>query len=354
MKKQPTIQIGKFKVGEGRPVFIIAEAGVNHNGSVALAKKLVDAAKAAGADAVKFQNFEPEEVATKNAGMAAYQKRNTGKEESQLDMIKSFALTAKEFAEIDAHCKKVDIMFLSTPHSGFASVDVLKALRVPAYKVGSADLNNLPILDYIARTKKPVIISTGMATMTDIDAAVKTIRRAGNNQVIILQCTTDYPCALKDVHMRAMLTIKKKFNLPVGFSDHTVGNEASVIAAALGACVIEKHLTLDNNMEGPDHKASANPADLKKCIADIRAVETILGSQKKTLSTVARQYMPLVLKSVVARGPIKKGEQLTKKNLAIKRPAGGLPPKFYFEMLGKRAVRDLEPDQYIRRKDYGR
>jgi len=354
MKKRKMIHIGKFIVGEGRPIFIIAEAGVNHNGSVVLAKKLVDAAKEAGADAVKFQNFTAEEVATADAGMADYQKRNTGKSKSQIDMIRKFELPASAFKEIAAYCKKRRVMFLSTPHGGFASVDVLKHLRVPAYKFGSADLNNLPVLAYTARFKKPIIISTGMADMHDIAEAVSTIRGAGNDKVVVFQCTTDYPAQYKDVHMRAMSTIRDTFGVVVGYSDHTVGNEASIIAVALGASILEKHLTLDNDMKGPDHKASANPEDFKKYVQAMRDAEVMLGSPKKTIAKSARQYMPLVLKSVVARSRIRRGEKLTKENLAIKRPAGGLPPKFYFDMLGKRATRDLNPDQFIRKEDYAK
>ncbi len=354
MKKQKRIRIGTFIVGEGRPVFIIAEAGVNHNGSIALAKKLVDVAKEAGADAVKFQNFTAEEVTTADAGMAEYQKRNTGKSESQIEMIRKFELPASAFKEISAYCKKRGIMFLSAPHGGFASVDVLKNLNVPAYKFGSADLNNLPVLVYTARFKKPIILSTGMSDIHDIAETVAAIRKAGNDNIVVFQCTTDYPTRLEDVNMRAMCTIRDTLRVTVGYSDHTVGNEASIISVALGASVLEKHLTLDNSMTGPDHKASANPEDFRNYVQAIRDAEMMLGSSKKMIVKAARQYMPLVLKSVVARGHIKRGERLTRENLAIKRPAGGLPPKFYFDMLGKRATKDLRPDQFIRRGDYAK
>jgi len=354
MKKYQTIKIGKFTIGERCPVFIIAEAGVNHNGNLDLAIKLVDAAKAAGADAVKFQNFKVEEVVTDKAGMAEYQKRNTGKSESQLEMGRKLELKDKDFAVIAAYCKKQGIMFLSTPHGGFQSVDLLQKLKVPAFKLGSADLNNLPIMDHAARFKKPMIIATGMATMQDIAEAVNCIRKTGNQKIIVFQCTTDYPSKLEDVNLRAMLTIRDKFNVTIGYSDHTVGTEASIIAVALGARVLEKHLTLDNAMNGPDHKASANPKDFKAYIKAIRNAEIILGSPQKIVAQSARQYIPLVLKSVVARGAISRGEKLTKENLAIKRPTGGLPPKFYWDMLGKKAKRNLEPDEFIREGDYGK
>ena len=353
MEKSNAIQIGSYPLEEGKPVFIIAEAGVNHNGSVTLAKKLVDAAKSAGADAVKFQNFTAEEVTTETAGMAEYQKRNTGKNESQIDMIRKFELPPKAFKEIAQYCKKKGIMFLSTPHSGFESVDVLQDIGVTAFKFGSADLQNLPVLRYAAKLKKPMLISTGMADMKDIQEAVTTIRKAGNQKIVVFQCTTDYPVQFKDVNLRAMHTIGSTFKVVVGYSDHTIGCEASIASVALGARILEKHLTLDNDMEGPDHKASANPVDFKKYVQSIRNTEMSLGSSIKKISSASRQYMPLVLKSVVARGPIKRGEKLTKENLAIKRPAGGLQPKYYFEMLGKHAKKDMVHDQFIRKSDYG-
>jgi N,N'-diacetyllegionaminate synthase len=352
MAEIATLRIGSRTVGYGRPVFVIAEAGVNHNGSIALAKALVDAARAAGADAVKFQNFAAEEVATERAKMAAYQKRNIGKSGSQISMIRKLELSAAAFAEIAQYCKKRGIIFLSTPHGGFASVDLLRRIGVPAIKIGSADLNNLPLLAYAARLRKPMIVSTGMAEMSDIAEAVAIIRKAGNKDIIALQCTTDYPVQNKDINLRAMLTIRDKHKVLVGYSDHSIGQESAVLAVALGACVLEKHLTLDNAMAGPDHRASANPRDFKAYVRAVRDAEIILGSPRKTIAKSARQYMPLVLKSVVARRPIKRGEPLTPGNLAIKRPGTGLAPKYYFEMLGRRAKRNIGTDALIRKADY--
>jgi len=346
------VRIGTRTIGDGQPVYIIAEAGVNHNGSIELAIKLVDAAKAAGADAVKFQNFKSEEVTTKNADMAEYQKRNIGKSESQIEMIRKFELSDENFAELSEYCRKQHITFLSAPHGGFSSVDLLKKLHVPALKFGSADLTNLPVLDYAAKLKIPLIIATGMADMKDIREAVDCIRGAGNDKIIVFQCTTDYPAKYEDVNLRAMQTIRDTFDVVVGYSDHTTGNLASIIAVALGASVLEKHLTLDNAMDGPDHKASSNPEDFKKYVQEIRDTETTLGSSKKTIAASARPYMPLVLKSLVARTRISKGDSFTKENLAIKRPQGGLPPKFYWEALGKKATQDIEPDEFIQKKDY--
>ena len=346
------LRIGPRIIGDGQPVFVIAEAGVNHNGDLRLAKALVDAARAAGADAVKFQNFKAGEVTTARARMAAYQKRNTGKSESQIEMIRKLELSTAAFQEIAEHCKKRSIIFFSTPHGGFDSVDMLRRMDVPALKIGSADLNNLPLLAYAARLKKPIIISTGMAEMRDITEAVAMIRKAGNNNIIVLQCTTDYPARYQDINLRAMLTIRDRQKVLVGYSDHSVGTESAVAAVALGASVLEKHLTLDNAMEGPDHRASANPQDFKDYVKAVRNAEILLGSPRKTIVKTARQYMPLVLKSVVAQQPIKRGDLLTKDNLAIKRPGTGLSPKHYFEMLGKSATRDLKPDALIKKSDY--
>ncbi len=346
------LQIGKKKVGDGQPVFIIAEVGVNHNGSLTLARKLIDVAKNAGADAVKFQTFIAEELVTKNGAMAAYQKRNTGKRESQLEMLKRLELSAKDFTELASYAKKRGIIFISTPHSGFGSVDMLQKIGVPAFKFGSADINNFPTLAYAAKFKKPMIISSGIASMKDLEEAVGCIRKAGNNKIILFQCTTDYPSTLDDAHLRAMVPMRQQFKVWVGYSDHTVGSVASVAAVALGACMLEKHITLDNTLPGPDHKASANPEDFKRYVQDIRDAERTLGSSKKVLAKSAQQYIPLVTKSVVARGSIAKGETFTKDNLAIKRPGKGLSPKYYSEILGKKATRNIQDEAYITKKDY--
>lgn len=347
-----TLRIGNRIIGPGRPVFIIAEAGVNHNGKLALAKKLVDAAKAAGADAVKFQTFKAEEVVTGKGVMAAYQKRNTGKSESQLAMLRRITLTEKEFGALAAYAKKKGIIFMSTSAGGFSSVDVLQEIGVPVFKFGSSDTSNLPLLSYAARYKKPMLISTGMSDFAEVKEAVTCIRKAGNNNIVVFQCTTDYPAKPEETNLRAMLTMRDALGVVVGYSDHTVGSEASVIAVTLGASILEKHLTLDNDMPGPDHKASSNPADFAQYVQDVRNVEVILGSAKKTIVPSARPYIPLVLKSVVVRGGVRKGEKFTWENLAIKRPAGGLPPKAFFTIVGKRATRDIGHDEQIRRTDY--
>lgn len=344
-----------FRIGThtipGRRAFIIAEAGVNHNGKLALALKLVDAAKRAGADAVKFQNFKAEDVAVASAPQAAYQQRNTAKKESQLSMIRRLALSEGDFKKIAAHAKRRGIIFLSTPHGGFHSADMLRRLRVPAYKVGSGDLTNLPLLAYIARFRKPLILSSGMATREEIGEALRVVRKAGGGAVAVLQCTTDYPTKPADVNIRAMTSIGKTFGVPVGFSDHTRGVDAALLARALGASIIEKHLTLDKGMQGPDHRASADEKEFARYVHAIRAAEAMLGSGEKKPTATERAYMPIVRKSLVVSLPVKKGERFSEENLAIKRPGTGLPPKRYFSLLGKRAKRDFLKDEVLTKKD---
>jgi N-acetylneuraminate synthase len=355
MRVRPTeISIAKRKIGPNRPVFIIAEAGVNHNGDIRLAKKLIDAAKKVGADAVKFQTFVPEELVTAGGEMAEYQKRNTGKKESQLTMLKKLALSDDEFGILAAYAKKKGIIFLSTAHDGFHSIDLLAKLHVPAFKFGSADINNIPALVHAAAYKKPLLISTGMSDMEEVTQAVAFIRKTGNNDIVVFQCTTDYPARLSDSHLRAMTSMREQLGVIVGFSDHTIGSEAAVIAVTLGAAMLEKHLTLDKHMDGPDHAASADPTEFAAYVNAIHSVETILGSSEKKVTETSKKYRPLVMKSLVARGLIKKGEMFTRNNLAIKRPAGGLSPSYYGNVLGGYATRDLKHDKLIGQGDYVR
>ena len=264
------LKIGDKLIGEEEPCFIIAEAGVNHNGSVELAKKLIDAAKDAGADAVKFQTFKAESVVVKDAQKAEYQKETTG-EGSQYEMIKKLELTEEDFRELADYAKEKDIMFLSSPFDK-ESVDLLNELDVPAFKVGSGEITNLPLLRYIAKKEKPIILSTGMSTLGEIEEALDVIRSEGVEDIILLHCVSNYPARIEDVNLRALGTLKQAFKLPVGFSDHTLGITAPIAAVALGACVIEKHFTLDRNLPGPDHKASLEPEELKEMAKAIREV----------------------------------------------------------------------------------
>ncbi len=339
------IQIWKKLTKKNQPCFIIAEAGVNHNGNIKLAKKLVDAAAEAGADAVKFQTFKSENVVTKEAKTAEYQKKNTGKSETQLEMIKKLELDYKDFIELKKYCDKKQIIFLSTPHSEDA-IDFLEPL-VPAYKVGSGDLTNLPFLKKIAIKKKPIILSTGMATLDEVKMAVKIIKNQKNNKIILLHCTTNYPCPIKEVNLRAMQTLKQEFNLPVGYSDHTLGMTVPIMAVAMGAQVLEKHFTLDKSLPGPDHKASLEPKELKQMIKKIKEVETVLGSGIKKPTENEKRIQKIIRKSIIAQINIPQNAKITKEMLTIKRPGIGIAPKYIGKILGRKAKKNIKKDKLI-------
>lgn len=347
------IKIGKKEIGFNKPVFVIAEAGVNHNGSLKLALKLVDVAKKSGADAVKFETFEAEQVALASAPMAVYQIKNIGKTQSQVAMLKKLELDEKFYPPIIARCKKVGIMFLSTPHGGFESVNFLENLGVPVFKFGSGDLTNLPVLEYAAKIGKPMIISTGMATMEEVKKTVNCIRQTGNNKIILLHCTTEYPCPPENVNLRAMAALKEKFGALVGYSDHTLGINVPIMAATLGAVLIEKHMTLDKNMPGPDHKASIEPEELYQMISAIKKTGAILGSLIKKPTPEELLLRHIVRKSIVSLREIKRGELFTADNIGIKRPGTGLEPKYFFEIIGAIAKEDIKADSLIEEKHYG-
>jgi N-acetylneuraminate synthase/N,N'-diacetyllegionaminate synthase len=353
-----TIQISGKSIGVGQPVFIIAEAGVNHNGKIELAKKLVDIAVDAGADAVKFQTFKSEDVVTKNAKMAKYQEKNLGKSETQLEMIKKFELPYEKFIDIKNYCDNKRMIFLSTPHSDDA-VDFLDSL-VPVYKIGSGDLTNLPFLEKTAKKGKPVIISTGMSILDEVIEAVNAVKKTGNNQIILLHCTTSYPCKISDVNLRAMETMKKTFeDVLIGYSDHTLGIDVMELAAKHGAVVIEKHFTVDKNLPGPDHKASLDANELKEAVKAIKNKdykvsideETVLGSSEKKPTSEEEEIAKIVRKSIVAKVKITKGKIITKEMLTVKRPGTGIKPKYLNEIIGKRARVELGQDETISRED---
>ncbi len=343
------IRIGNKFVGYGEPCFIIAEAGVNHNGRVRLAEKLIRAAKKSGADAIKFQTFKAESLVTEEAAMAAYQVRNTGKKQSQLDMLKKLELKLQAFAHLKKYCDKNGIIFLSTPHSEDV-VDFLYPL-VPAYKIGSGDLTNIPLLEKIAKKKKPMIISTGMSTLKEIKRAVDAVRRTGNREIILTHCTTNYPCPTEDVNLKAINTLEKKFKVPVGYSDHTKGMIASEVAAAIGARAIEKHFTLDKNLPGPDHKASLEPDEFKQMVANIREVEKILGSAVKKPTKSELEIQKIVRKSLVAKVGINKGTIISRSMLICKRPGTGISPFMIKQVIGKKAKANIEKDKIVLFKD---
>lgn len=353
-------------------VFIIAEAGVNHNGSLDMALQLIDAAAEAGADAVKFQTFRSEAVISRFAVKAEYQAKTTGGDESQLDMVKKLELGAQAHLALVAHCAKRSIRFLSTPFD-LESVDLLvDQLNVPLLKIPSGEITNAPLMLKIARTGRPVILSTGMSTLGDIENALGVLafgytwaetapgreaftqayfspegQAALRRNVTLLHCTTEYPAPIEEVNLRVMQTMSHAFGLPVGYSDHTEGITIPVAATALGATVIEKHFTLDRELPGPDHKASLEPAELKQMVAAIRQVEKALGTGRKVPAPSEQKNMAIARKSIVAARDIRLGEMLNEENLTTKRPGDGTSPLFYWELVGTHAKRDYQQDEAI-------
>ena len=328
-------------------VFIIAEAGVNHNGSIELAKKLVDAAKFAGVDAIKFQTFKAEKLVSKNAQKADYQKKNTGNaDDSQLKMLKALELSYDEFRELKDYCDEQHIIFLSTAFD-FESLDFLESIGIPIYKVPSGEITNLPYLERIARTGKEIILSTGMCTLDEVRDAMNVLKENGAENISVLHCTTEYPAPLEEVNLAAMQFMAKELNCSIGYSDHTEGIDVPIAAVALGASIIEKHFTLDKNMEGPDHKASLEPNELKDMVSAIRNVELAIGEQKKEPTESERRNMAIARKSIVASKRINKGDLFTEENLTVKRPGNGISPMKWYEVLGKNAGRDFEEDELI-------
>jgi N,N'-diacetyllegionaminate synthase len=332
----------------GDKTFIIAEAGVNHNGSVEIAKRMIEVAKECGADAIKFQTFKAEEVVSKYAPKAEYQKQTTGDIESHLQMLKKLELSFDDFIVLKEYCDKLGIMFLSTPFD-FESIDFLNSLGVEIFKIPSGEITNLPYLEKIGKLRKKVILSTGMADLGEIEDALDILISCGTKKenITVLHCNTEYPTPYEDVNLLAMLTIKEAFKVKVGYSDHTLGIEIPIAAVALGASVIEKHFTLDKNMEGPDHKASLEPHELKAMIDAIRNIEKALGNGIKKPSKSELKNKDIARKSIVAKREIKKGEIFTEDNITVKRPGNGISPMRWYEVLGKVAPRDYKEDEII-------
>ncbi len=327
---------------------IIAEAGVNHNGSLETAKKMVDAAVAAGVDFIKFQTFKADKLVSKQAEQADYQKINIGKEESQYSMLEKLQLSEEAHRELMLYCQGKGIHFFSTAFD-LDSVEFLASLNLGLWKIPSGEITNYPYLKKIAQTGEPVILSTGMCTMEDIENAIAVLTVNGKNKedITVLHCNTEYPTPMQDVNLMAMQTISNKLGVKVGYSDHTLGIEVPIAAVALGATIIEKHFTLDRNMEGPDHKASLEPDELKVMVLAIRNIEQALGTADKIVSDSERKNMTVARKSIVAAIPINKGELFTEQNLTVKRPGNGISPMRWEEVLGKRAIRDFQPDELI-------
>ncbi len=326
-------------------VYIIAEAGVNHNGSFDLACKLVDAAKDAGVDCIKFQTFKSENLVSRSAQKAEYQKKATG-DGSQVDMLKKLELSFEEFIELKDYCDKVGICFLSTPFD-FESITFLNSVDMPFWKIPSGEVTNYPYLVALAKTGKPIVMSTGMCEMWEIDEAIKVLRKNGTTDIKLLHCNTEYPTSFADVNLKAMQTMRESLGLEVGYSDHTKGIEVPIAAVALGATIIEKHFTLDRNMDGPDHKASLEPDELKLMVDCIRNVEMALGSKEKAPSESERKNIVVARKSIVALKDIKEGDILTEDNLTVKRPGTGLSPMRWIEIIGTKAKRDFKEDEII-------
>ncbi len=325
---------------------IIAEAGVNHNGKLDLALRLCDAAKEAGADVVKFQTWKTENLITRNVDQADYQKNNTGKTESQFDMLKKLELSHSDFKVIKQHCDKIGILFASTADEP-ESLDFLIDLGIPFIKVGSGDIGNVSFLRYIGSKHKPVILSTGMSNLDDVEFSIKALRQGGAEDITLLHCTTNYPCPYEDVNLRAMLTLKDTFNLPIGYSDHTIGRDIAVAAVSLGATIIEKHFTLDCQMEGPDHLASTEPKDFADLVNGIRIVENGLGTGIKEPTYAEKQISKVVTKRIVAKREIKKGEPFTLDNLCVKRNNIGMLAKKWDTVFGQIAQKDYIIDEGI-------
>lgn len=327
-------------------IYIIAEAGVNHNGSFETALKMVDEAKAAGADCIKFQTFISKNLVSKSAAKAAYQKKTTDADESQLDMLKKLEISFSDFIALKDYCAAKEIDFLSTAFD-FESIDFLESLDMNIWKIPSGEITNLPYLIRIAKTGKAVILSTGMSTMQEIQDALDVLQTNQSGDITLLHCTTEYPAAVAHVNLKAMDAMRGAFALPVGYSDHTRGIEISIAAAALGAVVIEKHFTLDAAMEGPDHKSSLEPDELKAMVSAIRHVEAALGDGQKEPSPEELQTLTVARKSITAKCRILKGEHFTSENLTVKRPGTGISPMKWFSVIGQTADRDYQEDDLI-------
>lgn len=325
---------------------IIAEAGVNHNGKLDVALKLCDEAKCCGADVVKFQTWKTDNLITRNVAQAEYQARNTGKTESQYEMLKKLELSYDDFRIIKSHCDKIGILFASTADD-FESLDFLVGLGVPFIKVGSGDVGNISYLRYIGGKKLPVILSTGMSTLADVDISIRALKDGGATNISLLHCTTSYPCEYENVNLRAMLTLKNAFGLNVGYSDHTIGSTVPVAAVALGATVIEKHFTLDKKMEGPDHISSTDPKEFLSIVRSIRDAESCLGSYIKQPTNEEKNISNVVTKRIVAKKEIKTGDIFDENNISVKRNDNGLKASLWDEVIGRVSCRSYNKDEGI-------
>lgn len=325
---------------------IIAEAGVNHNGELDLALKLCDAAKEAGADVVKFQTWKTEKIITQNVSQAEYQVTNTGIEETQYEMLKKLELSYDDFRKIKKHCDEIGILFSSTADEE-ESLDFLIELGIPFIKIGSGDIGNIPYLRYMGRKKMPIILSTGMSSLADVDISINALREGGATDISILHCTTNYPCPYEDVNLKAMLTLQDAFHLPVGYSDHTMGKDVAISAVTLGASIIEKHFTLDCHMEGPDHAASTEPAEFAELVKSIRRVESFLGDGIKRATVAEKEISKVVTKRIVASKVIECGEIFSENNLCVKRNDVGMKASQWDLVINRVANKMYDVDEGI-------
>jgi len=335
-----SIQLGNKLIGPRQPVFVIAEAGVNHNGDLKMARALIDVAVEAGADAVKFQTFRADRLATPDAPKAEYQLRTTGNEESQFEMLRRLELSTDAHRELQSYCHDRGIIFLSTPFDEEA-VNLLDELGVPAFKISSGDVTNSPLLEHVAGKGKPVILSTGMSELAELIEAVSVLNTGGCETPILLHCVSNYPASAAEVNLRAMQTMRSAFDVPVGFSDHTEGIDVTLAAVALGACVIEKHFTLDRTLPGPDHPASLEPTELRELVRSIRRVETALGNGRKVPAASEIEMAKVARRSLVAARDIPAGSTLARDMVVLRRPGTGLSPATLNTLLGLRSIRDI-------------
>lgn len=341
------VRIGKRVIGLGHPAFVIAEAGVNHNGSVDRAKAMIDVAATAGADAVKFQTFRADALVSPQAPKAAYQQIGADAGENQHEMLRGLELSYEDHATLVEHAKHRSIMFLSSPFDE-KSADLLAELGTPAFKTGSGELTNLPFLAYLAALGKPMIVSTGMSDLEEVRAAVRTVRGGGHaDQLLLLHCVSNYPAQPADINLKAMETLREEFGVPVGYSDHTLGSAVAIASVALGACVVEKHFTMDRSLPGPDHRASLEPDELSAMISAIRSVESALGNGEKYPAASEREMRRVARKSLVAAVQIDEGAEITEQMIAAKRPGDGLPPNMLPEIVGKIAAVTVRAGQML-------
>jgi N-acetylneuraminate synthase/N,N'-diacetyllegionaminate synthase len=340
-----SVSIAGRRVGDRERCFVIAEAGVNHNGDLERAKEMIDTAAGLGADAVKFQTFRAEKLVTRTAEKAEYQEKSSGSG-TQYDMLKRLELTDRAFYELSAYSKQRSIIFLSSAFD-FPSADLLGEIGVEAYKMGSGELTNLPLLRHVAGRGKPMILSSGMSTLNEVREALDAVRLSGCKEVVLLHCTSSYPAGVEDANLRMILTLKTMFGIPIGFSDHTPSKVVPAAAVALGAVIVEKHFTLDHDLPGPDHQMSFEPDEFREMVENIRTVEFSLGDGVKRITEAERHIREIARRSVVAAVDIPTGAVITREMLDIKRPGTGIEPKYLDKMIGMRATKRIAPDELI-------